>query len=101
MPAAARTAQPMPYRDRPRGHPTRILTFRPPVELVKEAEGLKRRSLSDALVEMLDLYVDARAALGDLWPEVMARAARDGVTDGEALGRIAKEALERGGKGKR
>src|SRR5678815_4419028 len=100
MPAAARTESPMPHRDRPRGHPSEQVVFRCPKELLEKAEALGRRSRTDAQVELLDLATDVRDALGERWPQVVALAAREQVKDGEALGKLACEALERG-KGRR
>lgn len=98
MPAAASTESPMPHRDRPRGHPSEQVVFRCPKELLEKAEALGRRSRTDALVELLDLAVDAMGALGDRWPQVVAVAASEQVSDGKALGQLAREALEKKGR---
>lgn len=85
---------------RPRGHPTTQINWRCPDEIVKviDTEGEDR---SDGLMILLDRAVDAKAVLGDLWVEVIVKAHREGITEGEALGRIAKAAIEKETKGRR
>lgn len=81
-------------RDRRRGHPSTRTTFRCPDELRSTAEG-EGRDLTEGMITLLDRAVDSREALGDLFGEVQVRAHREGITEGEALGRFAREAIAR------
>jgi hypothetical protein len=105
MPAATAREMPMPQKDRPRGSPTEVKTYRIPTELTKWLDSLGGYSQAKTLVEQLDFAQSAREALGDdLWVEIRARAAREedlyeGQALGKVLGQLAREALEKkGGK---
>jgi hypothetical protein len=92
----------MPHRERPRGHATKVKTFRLPVEQVTALEKQGAWSLTDAVVLSVDLALGVRAELGEeLWGEVRARAAREDAFEGQALGKVlgqlAREALEKKG----
>jgi hypothetical protein len=80
-------------RFRERGHPTEHIGFRCPAELVEAATVLER-DRSKGIVRMLDIANDARTELGMLWVEVEVLAHREGMSEGSALGRLAREALE-------
>lgn len=79
-------------RLRKRGHPSEQINFRCPEELVQaiDAEGEDR---TDGLVVMLDRANDAKQELGDEWMEVVVFAHREGITEGQALGRLLKAAI--------
>lgn len=81
-------------RRRERGHPTEAVGFRCPEELIGAAKSLDR-DLSKGMIRMLDRANDAARELGDLWIEVEILAHREGITEGEALGRLARDALKR------
>lgn len=85
---------------RKRGHPANQLNFRCPDEL-REAAKREGEDLTDGLIVLLDRGNDAKAALGDLWIEVVVFAHRQGITEGEALGRLAKVTLEKEQKHRR
>jgi hypothetical protein len=80
-------------RQRERGHPTEHIGFRCPKELVEAAATLDR-DRSKGLVRLLDQAHDARIELGQLWVEIEVFARREGISEGAALGRLAREALE-------
>lgn len=82
-------------RMRKRGHPSKMVGFRCPEELlvVANAEG---EDQTDGLVILLDRGTDVRVEIGEeLWREVGVLAHRQGITEGQAVGRLAREALER------
>lgn len=95
MAVAASREEPVQMRTRmrKRGHPSEPLAFRCPKELLRAVEDAGADKTEGA-IRLLDRAVDARAELGDFWAAVEMRAYRDQVTEGEALGRIAREALE-------
>lgn len=97
MPAAARREDPvqMTTRKRGRGWKTAPLGFRCPVELIEAIEAIGDRTVGATI--LLDRAVDAEKELGDLWRQVLVRAVEDGCTQGEALGRLARETLEKKG----
>lgn len=80
--------------DRKRGHPIVRMSLRCPEELVGPITAIGS-DFTDGALAHLDTSVDARAELGDLWSEVEVRSHRDGITEGQALGRLAREALKR------
>jgi hypothetical protein len=81
-------------RARKRGHPTKMVGFRCPLELL-DAAAQEGEGQTDGLVTILDRGNDAKLELGDEWVEVMVMAHREGITEGQALGRIARMALAR------
>lgn len=88
-------------RIRKYGHPSEKLHVRCPTELMR-AIDVAGGNRSEGTVRLLDRAVDAQTVLGDLWAEVEVRAYREQITEGEALGRWAREAIERErGKGRK
>lgn len=88
-------------RQRKRGHPSKMVGFRCPEELLDAAdrEGEDR---TEGLVLLLDRGDDAKTELGSKdWAEVVVRAYREGITEGQALGRMVKELLDKDRKGKK
>lgn len=80
---------------RKRGHPTTQVVFRCPDELVKVIDTLAR-DRTPGVIRLLDQAVDSRDVLGERgWFEVQAYASANGLTEGEALGRLALEALKK------
>jgi hypothetical protein len=86
-------------RVRKRGHPSTMIGFRCPDEILEVAD--REGTRTEGVVALLDRAVDARSVLGEAWVEVIVRAHREGITEGEALGRIALEAIQRDRKTKR
>lgn len=84
-------------RHRERGHPSEHVGFRCPSELLDAATKLER-DRSKGIVRMLDMAHDAREELGELWMELEIFAHRKGITEGEALGRVAREVLSKNEK---
>lgn len=80
-------------RERKRGHPTEQLGFRCPEELMRAIEG-EGPDKSAAAIAMLDRAADAKTELGKDWIEVVVLAHREGVTEGQALARLAKLGLK-------
>lgn len=80
-------------RDRKRGHPTTQVTFRCPSELA-EAAFAEGRDKTEGFTVLLDRAVDAKLALGELYKQVIVLSHLEGITEGEALGRLAKLGLE-------
>jgi hypothetical protein len=101
MAVAARRAEDVQMRTRvrKRGHPSEQISFRCPSELVRAIEDAGSDKTEGA-TRLLDRAVDARNELGEFWTDVEIRAYREQITEGEALGRIAREALERDRKGR-
>lgn len=81
-------------RDRKRGHPSQMVGFRCPSELLKAA-NVEGRDQTDGLILLLDRAHDAREEMGKDWVEVVVRAHREGITEGQAMARLIKEALEK------
>ena len=99
MGLAKREEEPQVRKVRKRGHPSTMIGFRCPDELLEVAD--KQGTRTEGLIALLDQAVDAQGVLGDAWVEVIVRAHREGITEGEALGRIALEAVHRERKGRR
>lgn len=86
-------------RFRKRGHPTEKVQFRCPKELV-EAMDKEGEDRTDGLVAMLDRANDTKLEAGDeAWLFVMVRAYKEGITEGQAIGRYLQEAVDRERKG--
>lgn len=81
-------------RPRRRGHPGRQLNFRCPDEL-REAINNEGEDQTDGVIVLLDRANDAKVELGDLWIEVVVYAHRQGITEGQALGRLARIGIEK------
>lgn len=80
-------------RYRGKGHPVDFVGFQCPREL-REAADQEGDSRTEGMIVLLDRAVQSKDELGDLWTEVLVRAAREQITEGEALGRFAREAIE-------
>ena len=78
--------------NRKRGSPTEAVNFRCPKELVDFAQA-HGRSLSEGMVRLLDIGRDAMTEIGDLWPELEVYAVREGITESEAVGKLARAIL--------
>jgi hypothetical protein len=81
-----------------------VKTFRIPAELIKALEEMGAYSVTDAIVQLLDQALAVRETLGEeQWAEVRARAAREELYEGRALGKVlgelARETL--GSKGRK
>jgi len=87
-------------RERTRGHPTEHVGFRCPTELL-EAASAEAPERSKGIVTMLDRAFDAKEELGKDWIEVVVLAHREGITEGQALGRLARAGLGRDRKAAR
>lgn len=87
-------------RNRPRGHPTEYLGIRVPKELADAARD-EGPNQSQGCIALMDLGFEAKRALGKEWIEVIIRAHREGVTEGEAVGRMLKDFIDSQRKGKR
>jgi hypothetical protein len=83
---------------RDRGHPTDPIGFRCPTELVKAIDAIADGDRSRGLIQLLDVATDVRKELGKLWVEVEAYARTEGISEGEALGRLVKEVLTTRGR---
>lgn len=81
-------------RRREQGHPTQMVGFRCPEELLDVANKIGANQTA-GLVLLLDLANDAIRAMGKDWIEVEVLAHRADLEVGEALARLAKEALDR------
>lgn len=82
-------------RVRKRGdEPREFVGFKCPEGLIAMAASLGR-TRSEGLVRMLDAYADVRRELGEQWVEVEILAYREKITEGEALARLAAEALKK------
>lgn len=86
-------------RVRKRGHPSTMIGFRCPDEILAVAD--REGTRTEGIVALLDRAVDAKDVLGEAWVEVIVRAHKEGITEGEALGRIALESIHRERKLKR
>lgn len=85
---------------RPRGHPSVQRSIRIPRELVPVLETAGH-SLADGAERLWDIAHDAASEVGDEWHEVVAVAQREKITEGAALGRLAKAAIAAAKKGRR
>lgn len=83
-----------PTRRRAKGFESELVAFRCPTEILPVIDSIDV-SRTAGLVRLLDQAIDARTAFGDLWIELEVRAHREGISEGEALGRLAREALKR------
>jgi hypothetical protein len=91
---AKRKAEEPVRRRRERGHPSKMTGFRCPLELLEAADA-EEAVQAQGLIALLDRAVDAKREMGKEWSEVMTLAFRENITEGEALGRLAMEALGR------
>lgn len=80
-------------RDRKRGHPTTQVTFRCPEELAKAA-ATEGRDKTEGFTVLLDRAVDAKETMGEAYRQLVVYAHLEDITEGEALGRLAKIGLE-------
>lgn len=87
-------------RERKRGHPTTKENIRFPLEQTDFARQMGP-DLTKGLVRTVDFLIDALAELGPLRRELELRAYEEQITEGQALGRWAKEGIERARKGQR
>ena len=87
-------------RERKRGHPSKMIGFRCPEELLEAADS-EGRVRTEGLIALLDRGHDAKEELGRDWVEVVVLAHREGITEGQALGRLAKASIERERKGRK
>jgi hypothetical protein len=78
---------------RERGHPTELIGFRCPEEIVAEIDAIDA-DRSKVLVRLLDQALDARRELGKGWDQIEEYARREDISEGEALARLAKAALQ-------
>lgn len=85
---------------RERGHPSKMIGFRCPQELFDAAEA-EDPVYAQGLIALLDRAVDAKREMGRDWSEVIAYAFREGISEGEALGRLTLEFLGREKKARR
>lgn len=76
-----------------------MIGFRCPDELLTVAD--KEGTRTEGLVALLDRAVDAKEETGEAWVAVIVRAHQDGITEGQALGRLVKEAVDQEKKKKR
>lgn len=96
MLAKKRVEEPVRKR-RERGHPSKMTGFRCPLELLEAADA-EDGVQAQGLIALLDRAVDAKRVMGRDWTEVMSLAFRENITEGEALARLALDALGRRGK---
>lgn len=80
-------------RERKRGHPTESLTARLPEEIIQAIDS-EARNKTEGAVALLDCAVDAKTEMGKEWLEVVIFAHREGLTEGQALGRLARLGLK-------
>lgn len=98
--ALANREQAMRVRERPRGAPTKQTSVRLPkdqMDQIGDKGGPYGQSFAASVERLLDVGLDAIKELGqDNWTtEIQIRAIREQITEGEALGRYAREAIER------
>lgn len=100
MAVAARREESVQVRTRvwPRGTKTQPLAFRCPLEVHDAVMEAASGDKTAGALRLLVLAMDAQKELGDLWVQVEVRAVQENITEGEALGRIAREALEKKGR---
>lgn len=83
-------------RVRERGHDRVPFGSKMPKELVVAAEKIGRGNRSGGVERLLDIAVDAMKEIGDdLWVRVELYAHENKITEGEALGRLALDALKK------
>ena len=77
---------------RKRGHPSTMIGFRCPDEILEVAD--REGTRTEGVIALLDRAVDAKNEAGDAWVQVIVKAHQEGITEGEALGRIVREWAE-------
>jgi hypothetical protein len=86
-------------RERKRGHPSKLVAFRCPEELIEAAQKVGH-DRTEGFTILLDIAADSMEQLGlDAWNEAMALAYRENVTIGEMIGRLARAQVEQQRKG--
>lgn len=86
-------------RERKPDHPKEFLGLQCPKELTKKAREIGRTK-TEGVIRLLDIAADAFTEAtkddGSVWFQLQVYASQNGITEGEALGRLALEALKKG-----